>query len=66
MVGAIVRSPTDAVSQEAVVGSAQHVVWTRARASRDAVVRHYNYYVVGAIKEEQYYLCNATYGASSS
>ena len=41
MVGAIVFSPTDAVSQESVVGSAQRVVVARARAPRgDAVVHH--------------------------
>ena len=41
MVGAIVRSPTDAVSQEAVVDSAQRVVGARARAPRDAAIQHY-------------------------
>ena len=40
MVGAIVLSPTDAASQEAVVGSAQRVVVARARAPRDAAVQH--------------------------
>ena len=40
MAGAIVLSPTDAASQEAVVGSAQRVVGARARASRDAAVQH--------------------------
>ena len=40
MVDAIVLSPTDATSQEAVVGSAQRVVVARARASRDAVAQH--------------------------
>ena len=40
MVGAIVLSPTDAASQEAVVGSAHLVVVTRARAPRDAAVQH--------------------------
>ena len=40
MVGAIVLSPTDAVSQEAVVGSAQRVVMSRARAPRNAAVQH--------------------------
>ena len=40
MVGAIVISPTDAASQEAVVGSAQRVVVARARAPRDAAVQH--------------------------
>ena len=38
MVGAIVLSPTDAASQEPVVGSAQRVVVARARASRDQVL----------------------------
>ena len=33
-------SPTDAASQEAVVGSAQRVVVARARARRDAAVQH--------------------------
>ena len=40
MVGAIDLSPTDAASQEAVVGSAQRVVVARARAPRDAAVQH--------------------------
>ena len=40
MVGAIVLSPTDAASQEPVVGSAQRVVVARARAPRDAAVHH--------------------------
>ena len=40
MVGAIALSPTDAGSQDAVVGSAQRVVVARARAPRDAVVQH--------------------------
>ena len=40
MVGAIVLSPSDATGQEAVVGSAQRVVVTRARAPRDAAVQH--------------------------
>ena len=40
MVGANVLSLTDAVSQEAVVGSAQRVVVARARGSRDAAVQH--------------------------
>ena len=40
MVGVIVLSPTDAASQEAVVGSAQRVVVARAWAPRDAVVKH--------------------------
>ena len=39
MVGAIVLSPTDAASQEPVVGSARRVVVARARAPRDAAVR---------------------------
>ena len=40
VVGAIVLSPTDAASQDAVVGSAQRVVVSRARAPRDAAVQH--------------------------
>ena len=40
MVGAIVLSPTDAASQEPVVGSAQRVVVARARAPRDVAVQH--------------------------
>ena len=40
MVGAIMLSPTDAASQEPVVGSAQRVVVARARAPRDAAVQH--------------------------
>ena len=40
MVGAIVLSPTDAASQEPVVGSAQRFVVARARAPRDAVVQY--------------------------
>ena len=40
MVGTIVLSPTDAASQEPVVGSAQRVVVARARAPRDAAVQH--------------------------
>ena len=36
----IVRSPTDAASQEAAVGPAQYVVVARARAPLDAVVQH--------------------------
>ena len=39
MVCAIVISPTDAASQEAVVSLAQRVVLARARAPRDAVVQ---------------------------
>ena len=39
MVGAIVISPTDAVSQGAVVGSAQRVVLARARIPHDAAVQ---------------------------
>ena len=38
VVGAIVLSPTNAASQNAVVGSAQRVVAARARAPRDAAV----------------------------
>ena len=40
MVGAVVLSPTNAASQEAVVGSAQRVVVAHARAPRDSVVQH--------------------------
>ena len=40
MLGAIVLSLTDAASQEAIVGSVQRVVVTRARTSRDAAVQH--------------------------
>ena len=40
VVGAIVRSPTDAASQEPVVDSAQRVVMASARALRDAAVQH--------------------------
>ena len=40
MVGAIVLSPTDVASQEAVVGSARRVVVARARARRNAALRH--------------------------
>ena len=40
MVGVLVFSSTDAVSQEPVVGSAQRVVVARARAPRDAAVQH--------------------------
>ena len=41
VVGAIiVLSPTDAASQETVVGLAQRVVVARARAPRDAAVQH--------------------------
>ena len=40
VVGAIVLSPTDTASQEAVVGSAKRVVVARARVPRDAVVQH--------------------------
>ena len=38
VVGAIVLSPTDAVSQEPVMSSAQRVVVARVRAPRDAAV----------------------------
>ena len=41
VVGAIVASPTDAVSQEPEVSSAQRVVVARARSPRDAAVHHY-------------------------
>ena len=40
VVGAIVLPPTDAASQDPVVGSAQRVVVARARALRDAAVQH--------------------------
>ena len=40
MVGAVVLSPNDAVNQEALVGSVQRVVVARARAPRDAAVKH--------------------------
>ena len=40
VVGTIVLSPTDAASQEPVVGSAQRVVVASARAPRDATVQH--------------------------
>ena len=40
VVGAIVLSPTDAASQEPVVGLAQRVVVIRAWASRDAAIQH--------------------------
>ena len=39
VVDAIALSPSDAAGQEAVVGSAQRVVVTRARALRDAAVQ---------------------------
>ena len=45
VVGAIMLSSTDAASQEPVVGSAQRVVVARARAPRDAAVRHSLEYV---------------------
>ena len=38
-------SPTDAASQEAVVGSAQRVLVARARAPRYAAVQHYLEYL---------------------
>ena len=40
VVGASALSPSDAAGQEAVVGSAQRVVVTRARALRDTAVQH--------------------------
>ena len=40
MIGPLVLSPTDAASQEPVVGLAQCVVVARARAPRDAAVQH--------------------------
>ena len=39
-VGAIVLSPTDAASQEAVVGSAQRIVVARAWTPRDTAIHH--------------------------
>ena len=48
MVGALVLSPTDAASQEPMVGSAQCVVVARARAPRDAAAQ----YPVGAQSPE--------------
>ena len=40
MVGAIVLWPTDAATQELVVGSAQRVVVARAQTPRDAGLQH--------------------------
>ena len=40
MVSAIILSPNDAASQEAVAGSAQRVVVARVRAPRGAAVQH--------------------------
>ena len=40
MIGASALSTSDEARQEAVVGSAQHVVVTRARAPRDTAVQH--------------------------
>ena len=40
MVGAILLSPTDAGSQEPIMGSAQRVVVARTRAPRYAAVQH--------------------------
>ena len=40
MVGAIALSPTNAASQEPMVGSAQCVIVAGARAPRDAAVQH--------------------------
>ena len=51
MVGAIVISPTDTSSQEAVVGSAQRVVGARARAPRDAAVHHFVEYLESQCSE---------------
>ena len=45
MVGAIVLSPTDAVSQEALLSSAQRVVVTCARAPRDSAVQNFLAYL---------------------
>ena len=39
MVVAIVLSPTDTASQEALTSSAQRVLLTRARAARDVAVQ---------------------------
>ena len=51
MIGAVVLSPTDAASQEAVVGSARHVVVARVRAPRDAAVQYCLAYVGSAHQE---------------
>ena len=48
MVGAIVLSPTDSASQEAMVGSAQYVVAARARDPRDAAVQYCLEYLLGS------------------
>ena len=40
MVGAVVLSPADSASWEAVVGSARRVVEAHARAPRDAAIQH--------------------------
>ena len=45
MVRAIVLSPTDAASQEPVVGSAQRVVVAHARGPHDAAVQHFLEYL---------------------
>ena len=45
MVGTIVFPRIDVSSQEAVVGSAQHVVVARARLPRDAAEQHYLEYL---------------------
>ena len=47
MVGALVLSPTDAASQEPVVGSVQRVVVVRARAPLD----HTHYWCVESTGE---------------
>ena len=55
MVCANVLSPTDAASQEAVMGSAQLVVVARARASCDSAVQHCLEFVVS---DHQYFSCS--------
>ena len=45
MVGALVISPTDGASEEAVVGSAPRVVVSRARAPRNAALQHFLEYL---------------------
>ena len=52
MVVAIVHSPTDAASQEAMVGWAQRVVVARAQAPRDAAVQHFLEYLGLSSREE--------------
>ena len=63
MVCANVLSPTDAASQEAVMGSAQRVVVARARAPCDSAVQHclefvvsdHQYFFVLVYKEQSEY-----------